>query len=202
MSPTKRRRTASTSTAAEGVPLKAAAFTNFSRDHLDYHPTMDAYFEAKMRLFDELLPRDGPAVIWTDDPKSAEVIERVRAIAGMSADASAAAARPSAWSSRRRPHWARRWCSNMRRQAYRLALPLIGAYQASNVLVAAGLAMATGGELRTRLLGDAAASRRFAAGSSARSSAAPACPSTSITRTRRTRSKRRSPRFGRTSKAA
>ena len=40
---------------AEGVPLAAAAFTNFSRDHLDYHPTMDAYFEAKMRLFDELL---------------------------------------------------------------------------------------------------------------------------------------------------
>ena len=41
---------------AEGVPLAAAAFTNFSRDHLDYHETMDAYFEAKMRLFDELLP--------------------------------------------------------------------------------------------------------------------------------------------------
>ena len=41
---------------AEGVPLAAAAFTNFSRDHLDYHETMEAYFEAKMRLFDELLP--------------------------------------------------------------------------------------------------------------------------------------------------
>jgi UDP-N-acetylmuramyl tripeptide synthase len=40
---------------AEGVPLAAAAFTNFSRDHLDYHPTMDAYFEAKMRLFDEVI---------------------------------------------------------------------------------------------------------------------------------------------------
>ena len=39
---------------AEGVPLAAAAFTNFSRDHLDYHETMDAYFEAKMRLFEEL----------------------------------------------------------------------------------------------------------------------------------------------------
>ena len=63
---------------AEGVPVNAAAFTNFSRDHLDYHPTMDAYFEAKMRLFDEVLPADGAAVIWTDDPKSAEVIERVR----------------------------------------------------------------------------------------------------------------------------
>src|SRR5690242_3881267 len=60
----------------EGVPLAAAAFTNFSRDHLDYHQTMDAYFEAKMRLFEELLPPGGPAVIWTDDPKSEEVIER------------------------------------------------------------------------------------------------------------------------------
>ena len=47
---------------AEGVPLKAAAFTNFSRDHLDYHSSMEAYFEAKMRLFDELLPEGGTAV--------------------------------------------------------------------------------------------------------------------------------------------
>ena len=51
---------------------------------------------------------------------------------------------------------------------HRLALPLIGAYQAANVLVAAGLVLATGGELGRDLLGDAAASRRCAAGSSAR----------------------------------
>src|SRR3954467_1299504 len=63
---------------AEGVPLAAAAFTNFSRDHLDYHQTMDAYFEAKMRLFDELLPAGKPAVIWTDDSKSEQVAERAR----------------------------------------------------------------------------------------------------------------------------
>ena len=63
----------------EGVPLAAAAFTNFSRDHLDYHPSMDAYFEAKMRLFDELLEPGRPAVVWTDDAKSDEVIERCRA---------------------------------------------------------------------------------------------------------------------------
>ncbi len=63
---------------AEGVPLKAAAFTNFSRDHLDYHPSMEAYFDAKMRLFDELLPEGGTAVVWTDDPKSQDVIDRVR----------------------------------------------------------------------------------------------------------------------------
>src|SRR6185436_4588864 len=61
---------------AEGISLAAAAFTNFSRDHLDYHGTMEAYFEAKMRLFEDLLAPDKPAVIWTDDPKSAEVIER------------------------------------------------------------------------------------------------------------------------------
>src|SRR5439155_121017 len=61
---------------AEGVPLSAAAFTNFSRDHLDYHQTMESYFEAKMRLFEEMLPRGSPAVIWTDDPQSDEVMKR------------------------------------------------------------------------------------------------------------------------------
>mgnify|MGYP001990983018 CR=1 FL=1 len=48
------------------VPVRAAAFTNFSRDHLDYHETMEAYFEAKMRLFDEVVDDDGVAVIWAD----------------------------------------------------------------------------------------------------------------------------------------
>src|SRR4029078_6302004 len=59
-----------------GVPLAAAALTNLRRDHLDYHETMDAYFEAKMRLFERLLEPGKPAVIWTDDPKSGEVVER------------------------------------------------------------------------------------------------------------------------------
>src|SRR3954463_11597299 len=63
----------------EGLPVQAAAFTNFSRDHLDYHGTMDAYFEAKMRLFSEVLAPDGTAVLWMDDPKSGEVLGRVRA---------------------------------------------------------------------------------------------------------------------------
>jgi UDP-N-acetylmuramoyl-L-alanyl-D-glutamate--2,6-diaminopimelate ligase len=92
---------------AEGVPLAAAAFTNFSRDHLDYHPTMDAYFEAKMRLFDELLPRGRkPAVVWTDDPKSDEVIERAkrRGIKLMTVGRKGETIR---WSSRRRRRSAR-----------------------------------------------------------------------------------------------
>lgn len=128
---------------AEGVPLKAVAFTNFSRDHLDYHPSMEAYFEAKMRLFDELLPAGGAAVIWTDDPKSSQVIEHVRrrGIEPMTVGRSGEFIQlieqsPTALG--------QNLVIKHGEGTYRLALPLIGAYQASNVLVAAGLAMATG----------------------------------------------------------
>ena len=133
---------------AEGVPLAAAAFTNFSRDHLDYHETMDAYFEAKMRLFDELLPARAPAVIWTDDPKSAEVIARAKArghrllTVGRSGDAIRLIDQvPTALG--------QTLTLDHGGKSYRLALPLIGAYQASNVLTAAGLVLATGGEWAT-----------------------------------------------------
>jgi len=130
---------------AEGVPLAAAAFTNFSRDHLDYHATMQAYFEAKMRLFEELLPAGSPVVVWTDDPKSAEVIERATRAGhevltvGRSGDAIRLVEQaPSALG--------QTLMLEHDGKSYRLALPLIGAYQAANVLTAAGLVLATGGE--------------------------------------------------------
>jgi UDP-N-acetylmuramoyl-L-alanyl-D-glutamate--2,6-diaminopimelate ligase len=128
---------------AEGVPLKAAAFTNFSRDHLDYHPSMDAYFEAKMRLFDELLPKDGTAVIWTDDPKSPEVIERVRR-RGNALTTVGRTGETIRLLDQAPTALGQNLVIQYGEGTYRLALPLIGAYQASNVLVAAGLAMATG----------------------------------------------------------
>ena len=128
----------------EGVPIKAAAFTNFSRDHLDYHPSMDAYFEAKMRLFDELLPADGTAVVWTDDPKSEEVIERARrrgasllTVGRRGETIELVEQSPSAFG--------QTLVIRHGTSTYRFALPLIGGYQAANVLVAAGLVMATGG---------------------------------------------------------
>ncbi len=128
----------------EGVPLSAAAFTNFSRDHLDYHETMDAYFEAKMRLFEELLPPRRPAVIWTDDPKSGEVIERcknrgheVMTIGRKGETIRLVEQAPSPLGQSLALEHAGK--------EHRLALPLIGAYQASNVLTAAGLVLATGG---------------------------------------------------------
>jgi UDP-N-acetylmuramoyl-L-alanyl-D-glutamate--2,6-diaminopimelate ligase len=53
----------------DGVDIKAAAFTNLTRDHLDYHQTQDAYFHAKYRLFSEVLPESATAVLNADDPK-------------------------------------------------------------------------------------------------------------------------------------
>ena len=53
----------------DGVHLSAAAFTNLGRDHLDYHSDMGAYFAAKRRLFDSLLPPDAPAVLNADTPE-------------------------------------------------------------------------------------------------------------------------------------
>jgi UDP-N-acetylmuramoyl-L-alanyl-D-glutamate--2,6-diaminopimelate ligase len=133
---------------AEGVPLAAAAFTNFSRDHLDYHETMDAYFEAKMRLFDDLLPAGAPAVIWTDDAKSDEVIARARrrghrvlTVGRGGGFIRLTEQTPTALGQTLK--------LDHDGKSHRLALPLIGAYQASNVLTAAALVLATGGEWET-----------------------------------------------------
>ena len=52
----------------DGVNVSLAAFTNLSRDHLDYHGDMDEYLEAKLRLFSDILPADGVAVLNADDP--------------------------------------------------------------------------------------------------------------------------------------
>jgi len=130
---------------AEGVPLAAAAFTNFSRDHLDYHQTMDAYFEAKMRLFEALLPPGAPAVVWTDDPKSGEVIERAKRrgheLLTVGRDGTTIRLVEQA------PTPLGQTLSlEHAGKLHRLPLPLIGAYQAANVLTAAGLVLATGGE--------------------------------------------------------
>ncbi|MDQ3470915.1 MAG: UDP-N-acetylmuramoyl-L-alanyl-D-glutamate--2,6-diaminopimelate ligase [Pseudomonadota bacterium] len=130
---------------AEGVRLAAVAFTNFSRDHLDYHPDMDAYFEAKMRLFEELAEPGATAVIWTDDGKSAEVIERARrrGLKVMTVGRNGETIRLVEQSP---SPLGQVLMLEHEAKNYRLALPLIGAYQAANVMVAAALILATGGE--------------------------------------------------------
>lgn len=59
----------------DGVHLRAAGFTNFSQDHLDYHATFDEYFAAKAGLFARVLPEDGVAVLNVDDPKGQTMAE-------------------------------------------------------------------------------------------------------------------------------
>ncbi len=63
----------------DGIRVSAAAFTNLTRDHLDYHGSMEAYLAAKLRLFTELLQAEGTAVVNLDDPAGAKVAEACRA---------------------------------------------------------------------------------------------------------------------------
>src|SRR3546814_2105983 len=62
----------------EGLPVTAAAFTNLSHDHLDYHGDMDAYLAAKMRLFREVVDPGGTAVIWRSEEHTSELQSLMR----------------------------------------------------------------------------------------------------------------------------
>jgi len=127
----------------EGLPVQAGAFTNLSRDHLDYHGDMESYFEAKLRLFDEVVSDGGAAVVWADDPKSAEVTERARR-RGLRLFAVGEAGEALRLAAREPTHLGQRLVIVAEGREYRIDLPLIGAYQAANALVAAGLVIATG----------------------------------------------------------
>ncbi len=130
---------------SEGQRVAAAAFTNLSRDHLDYHADMDAYFAAKMRLFDEVVASDGTAVVWTGDPRSGEVIERARR-RGLKLITVGPGGETIELVSQTPTALGQALLLRHEGKEHKLSLPLIGAYQAANVLVAAGLLLATGGE--------------------------------------------------------
>jgi UDP-N-acetylmuramoyl-L-alanyl-D-glutamate--2,6-diaminopimelate ligase len=131
----------------EGLPVRAAAFTNFSRDHLDYHGTMEAYFEAKMRLFSEVVERDGTAVIWADDPKSDEVARRCREC-GLRILTVGTRGEALRLVERVPTQLGQRLTIEAEGKTHQVNIPLIGAYQAANVMTAAALVIATGGDLK------------------------------------------------------
>jgi len=134
----------------EGLPVQAAAFTNFSRDHLDYHETMEAYFEAKMRLFEDVLEPGARVVIWTDDPKSDEVIARCKA-RGLEVLTVGAKGETLKLVKRETTQLGQKLTIEAAGKTHVVTLALIGAYQASNALTAAGLAIATGGDIAQTL---------------------------------------------------
>ncbi|MGH1426096.1 MAG: UDP-N-acetylmuramoyl-L-alanyl-D-glutamate--2,6-diaminopimelate ligase [Pseudooceanicola sp.] len=128
----------------DGVQIVAAAFTNFSQDHLDYHATFEDYFNAKAGLFRRLLPPEGTAVINLDGHRGADMAliaaDRGIQVLGVGRGEAAAlrilAHRYDIDGQTLRFSW--------EGELHQVQLPLIGGFQAENVLVAAGLVLATG----------------------------------------------------------
>lgn len=129
----------------EGLPVRAGAFTNLSRDHLDYHGDMDSYFQAKMRLFDEVVAPDGAAVVWADDIWSDKAIQRAtrRGLRVLSVGVQGQAIRLA---NRTPTQFGQTLTVEMAGRSDKIDLPLIGAYQAANALTALGLVVACGGD--------------------------------------------------------
>ena len=129
----------------DGVLLKAAAFTNLTRDHLDYHRDMDVYLAAKRRLFAELLPESAVAVVHFGAPGADTILDtcRMRGLkmvtyGGQGADIALRVASPS-------PDGQELDLSlfGTRRS---VAFPLVGGFQAENALAALALALACGAD--------------------------------------------------------
>jgi UDP-N-acetylmuramoyl-L-alanyl-D-glutamate--2,6-diaminopimelate ligase len=135
----------------EGLPVTAAAFTNLSRDHLDYHGTMEAYFAAKTRLMSDVVDAGGHAVIWADDgDRSARMIAAARQ-RGLTLLTVGETGETLKLIKRTPTALGQDLVIEAGGQTHKIALPLIGAYQAANALVSAGLVIATGGDIKQTL---------------------------------------------------
>ncbi len=129
----------------DGLRLTAGAFTNLTRDHLDYHATEEDYLQAKLRLFGELLPQGAGAVINTDAPYA----ERFLAIA-QSRKLNVFEIGKAGKQLRLLDCIQEGFEQHLRLAGptgeHRVTLPLAGTFQVSNAMVAAGLVIAAGGD--------------------------------------------------------
>ena len=127
----------------DGAEISAAAFTNLTRDHLDYHKDFDAYRAAKLRLFVELVKDGGVAVVNADEEHAATFVAAAKARdlkivtvggKGETLKLIARSAKPDG----------QNLAIQFEGKIFEVTLPLAGDFQASNVLVAAGLAIGLG----------------------------------------------------------
>ncbi len=135
----------------DGVRIAAGGFTNLSRDHMDYHPDVAHYLAAKLRLFRDLVPRDGAAVISADHDCSQTVIDAARA-KGLRVIAVGRKGNGAGEGIRlvdaAIDGFAQRLTLEHRGHRQAVRLPLVGEFQIENALVSAGLAIGAGNEAK------------------------------------------------------
>jgi len=134
----------------DGVTFAAGAFTNISRDHLDYHASFEDYFAQKLRLFAELLPNDAIAVVDVDS-EAGMCVAAVSEARGLRLLSVGRAGKSLRLVSAALDGFGQTLVIEHHGKQYEVRLPLVGAFQASNALVGAGLAMATGASAATVL---------------------------------------------------
>jgi UDP-N-acetylmuramoyl-L-alanyl-D-glutamate--2,6-diaminopimelate ligase len=129
----------------DGVRVTVAGFTNLSRDHMDYHATEEAYLAAKLILFERILSSEGAAVVWADSAHASRVVDaarkrgvRIFTVGRNGSDIKLLGADIDGFSQT----LSLEHCG----RPYRVRLPLVGAFQVENALVAAGMAIATGSD--------------------------------------------------------
>lgn len=129
----------------DGVRVAAGGFTNLSRDHLDYHPSVEHYLRAKLRLFDTLIVEGGGAVISADHDEAHAVIaaaeKRGLNVLTVGRNGEGIRLREAAIDG-----YAQKLTLEHAGKTYGVRLPLVGAFQIENALVAAGLAIVTGSD--------------------------------------------------------
>jgi UDP-N-acetylmuramoyl-L-alanyl-D-glutamate--2,6-diaminopimelate ligase len=133
----------------DGVRISAGGFTNLSRDHMDYHSDVAHYLAAKLRLFRDLIPAGGTAVISADHDCSQAVIDAARErklrliTVGHHGDGAGEGIRVVASGI---DGFAQCLELNHLGRKYSVRLPLVGEFQIENAVVAAGLAIGTGSD--------------------------------------------------------
>jgi UDP-N-acetylmuramyl-tripeptide synthetase/UDP-N-acetylmuramoyl-tripeptide--D-alanyl-D-alanine ligase len=127
----------------DGLTISAAAFTNLSRDHLDYHGSMESYLAAKLRLFDTVLEPGAAAVVNMDD-RYGEAFAAAARIAGLRLMTVGSAGTAVRIHSVERDGFAQRVRVETEGGVRTVRVPLVGAFQVSNAIVAATLAAAGG----------------------------------------------------------
>jgi UDP-N-acetylmuramoyl-L-alanyl-D-glutamate--2,6-diaminopimelate ligase len=127
----------------DGLRVKVGAFTNITRDHLDYHQTLDAYLRAKLLIYERLVQPDGAAVIDVDHEHADAMVAAARArgleIFTIGRNGTSVTLRET-----RIDGFAQIMRVANAGREYQVRLPLVGGFQVENALVAAGIALATG----------------------------------------------------------